>query len=80
VSEGIKEQLQAEIECITKLPLQTDELTEVAGLAKLLVFIRQFSEENIQEGFIFCLPLSGRSPSSDVVKAVNTSSATDDIS
>jgi hypothetical protein len=71
ISEDIKEQLLTRIKCSPKFGLQIDESTDVAGLAKPLVFVRYCFEENIQEKFMFCLPLSDRRTGSDVFKAVN---------
>jgi hypothetical protein len=43
-----------------KFALQIDESTNVAGLAQLLEFVRYCFEENTQEAFMFCPPLSER--------------------
>jgi hypothetical protein len=63
-----------------KFALQIDESTDVAGLAQLLVFVRYCFEENIQEEFIFCLPLSERCTGSGINKAVNDHFTAEDIS
>jgi hypothetical protein len=57
VSEDIKEELLARIKLSPISELQIDESTDVAVLAQLLVFFRYCFEENIQEEFMFCLPL-----------------------
>jgi hypothetical protein len=59
--------------------LQTDESTHV-GSAQLLVFVRYCLEENVQEEFMFCLPLSERCTGSDLFKAVNDCFTAEDIS
>jgi hypothetical protein len=63
-----------------KFALQIDESTDAAGLAQLLVFVRYCFEENIQEAFMLCLPLSERCTGSDILKAVNDCSTAEDIS
>jgi hypothetical protein len=68
------------IKCSPKFALQTDESTDVAGLAQLLVFVRYCFDENIQEEFMFCLPLSDRCAGSDIFKAVNDYFTAEDIS
>jgi hypothetical protein len=59
MSEDIKE-LLTRIKCSPKFALQIDESIDVTVLAQLLVFVRYCFEENIQEEFMFCLPLSER--------------------
>jgi hypothetical protein len=78
-SEDIKEQLLTRIKCSPKFGLQIDESTDVAGLAEPLVFVRYCFEENIQEKFMFCLPLSERCTGSDIFKAVNDYFTAEDI-
>jgi hypothetical protein len=80
MSEDIKEQLLVRIKCSPKSDLQIDESTDVAGLAQLLVFVRYCFEENIQEEFMFCLPLSERCTRSDIFKVVNDRFTAEDIS
>jgi hypothetical protein len=80
VSEDIKEQLLTRIKCSPKFALQVDKSTDVAGLAQLLVFVRYCFEENIQEEFIFHLPLPERCTGSDIIKAVNDYFTAEDIS
>jgi Tfp pilus assembly protein PilO len=80
MSEDIKEQLLNRIKCSPKFALQIDESTDVAGLAQLLVFVGYFFEDNIQEEFMFCLPLSERCTGSDMSKAVNDYLRAEDIS
>jgi hypothetical protein len=63
-----------------KFALQIDESTDVAGLAQLLVFVRYSFEENTQEAFMLCLPLSERCTGSDIFKAVNDNFTAEDIS
>jgi hypothetical protein len=71
MSEDIKEQLLVKIKRSPKSALQIYESTDVAGLAQLLVLVRHCFEQNIQEDFMFCLPLSERCTESDIFKAVN---------
>jgi hypothetical protein len=78
MSEDIKAQLLTRIKCSPKFALQFDESTDVAGLAQLLV--RYCFKENIQEEFMFCLPLSERCAGNDVFKAVNKYFTAEDIS
>jgi hypothetical protein len=80
MSEDIKEQLLVRIKCSPKSALQIDESSDVAGLAQLLVFVRYWFEENIQEEFMFCLPLSERCARTDIFKAVNDHFTAEDIS
>jgi hypothetical protein len=80
MSEDIKEQLLVRIKCSPKFALHIDESTDVAELAQLLVFVRYCFEENIQEEFMFCLPLSERCTGSDIFKAVNDHFTAEDIS
>jgi hypothetical protein len=80
VSEDIKEQLLTRIKCSPKCALQIDELTDVAGLAQLLVFVRYCFQENTQEEFMFCLPLSEIYTGSDIFKTVNDYFTAEDIS
>jgi hypothetical protein len=70
MSEGIKEQLLVRNKCSPKSALQIDKSTDVAGSAKLHVFFRSSFEENIQEEFMFWLPLSERCTGSDIFKVV----------
>jgi hypothetical protein len=79
VLKDIKEQLLTMIKCSPKSALQIDESTDVAGLAQLCVFVRYCFKENIQEEFMFCLPLS-ESTGSDIFKAVNDYFTAEDIS
>jgi hypothetical protein len=60
MSEDIKEQLLVRIKCSPKFALQIDESRDVAGSDQLPIFVRYCFEENIQEEFTFCLPLSER--------------------
>jgi hypothetical protein len=78
MSKDIKEQLLTRIKCSPKFALQIDESTDVAGLAQLLV--RHCFKENIQEEFMFCLPLSERCTGSDIFKAVKDYFTAEDIS
>jgi hypothetical protein len=80
MSKDIKEQLLTRIKCSPKFALQIDESTDAAGLDQLLVFVRYCFEENIQEEFMFCLPLSERCIGSDILKAVNDCFTAQDIS
>jgi hypothetical protein len=80
MSEDIKEQLLTGIKWSPEPALQIDDTTDVAGLAQLLVFVRYCFEENIQEDFMFCLPLSEKCTGSDIFKAVNDCFAAEDIS
>jgi hypothetical protein len=62
-----------------KFALQIDESTDVAGSAQLLVYVRYCFEENTQETFMFCLPLSERRTRSEIFKAVNDYFTAEDI-
>jgi hypothetical protein len=79
MSEHVKEQLLTRIKCSPVFALQIDESTDVAGLAQLLVSVRYCFEENIQEGFMFCLPLPERCTGSDIFKRVNDCFTAEDI-
>jgi hypothetical protein len=80
MSKDIKQQLLTRIKCSPKFALQIDESTDVAGSAQLLVFVRHYFEENIQEEIMFCLLLSERCTGSDIIKAVNDYFTAEDIS
>jgi hypothetical protein len=80
ISEDIKGQLLTRIKCSPEFAPQIDESTDVAGFAQLLVFVRYCFEENIQEEFVFCLPLLERFAVSDILKAVNDYFTAEDIS
>jgi hypothetical protein len=79
MTEDTKEQLQTRIECSPKFALHIEESTDVI-LAQLLVFVTYSFEENIQEEFMFCLPLSERCTGSDIFKVVNDYFTAEDIS
>jgi hypothetical protein len=80
MSKDIKEQLLTRIKYSPKFALQIDESTDVAGLAQLLAFVRYCFEENIQEEFMSCLPLSERCTGNGINKAVNDYFTAEDIS
>jgi hypothetical protein len=54
MSEDIKKKLLIQTKFSPKFALQIDELTDVADLPQLLVFVRYCFEENIHEDFMFC--------------------------
>jgi hypothetical protein len=58
MSEDIKKQLLTKIKHSPKSALQINEVTDLAGLAQLLKFVRYCFKENNQEEFTFCLPLA----------------------
>jgi hypothetical protein len=68
VSEDIDEQLLTRIKCSPIFLLEIDELTDVASLPQLLVFVSYCFEENIHEDFVFCHPLTERSTGSGHVQ------------
>jgi hypothetical protein len=70
-SEGIEEQLLTQVKCSPKFAIQIDESTDVAGLPQLFVFIGYCFQENINEDFMLCQPLTKRTTGSDTFKAVN---------
>jgi hypothetical protein len=79
-SEDIKEQLLTRIKCHPKSAFQINESTDVAELAQLLVFVRYYFEENIQEEFMFCQLILERFTGSDIFKVVNDYFKVDNIS
>jgi hypothetical protein len=80
MSKDIKEQLLTRIKYGPKFALQIDESTDVAGLPQLLVFVRYCFEENIYEDFVFRRPLAERATGSDILKAGNDYTTSEDIS
>jgi hypothetical protein len=79
IPEYIKEQPLTRMKCSEKFALQIDELTEVAGLAQLLLFVTYSFYEKIQGEFMFFQLLSERCTGIDIFQAVNDCFTAEDI-
>lgn len=51
--------------------IQLDESTDVTNFAQLMVYVRYEYEQTVEEEFLFCESLSGRTTATEIFKKVN---------
>ena len=66
MSDNIKSKRFSKIDSSPVFALQLDESTDISNLSQLLVYVRYFADERINEEFLFCQPFETTSKAVDV--------------
>lgn len=71
IADNLKKQLLEQLTHCGKFAIQLYESTDIAILAQLMVFIRYFFNNELNEEFLFCEPLRDRCTGEDIFSAIN---------